>query len=116
MENNDEFDDEFDNINYQDKDKFCFTCNNRSKDLLKCAKCNNIYYCGAVCQKKDWASHKNICDKERNIELLNSLLDRIMKTGIYFYTISACNKYVINSYDTYFRNLLKINEETKIMG
>jgi len=33
------------------------------KDSLKaCSACKAIYYCSSLCQKNDWAFHKNICN------------------------------------------------------
>lgn len=41
------------------------TCNNcgQKKGLLKCTRCQQVYYCSQECQKEDWkiGNHKEIC-------------------------------------------------------
>lgn len=100
------------NINY--KDKFCFSCTKRSKNLLKCAKCKNVYYCNRDCQVKDWKSHKEICGKEATINLFDQIFNELIRYGVYYYTLSGYNKYVID-YNVYRLNIFKIEEETKYM-
>mmetsp|Transcript_44116 Transcript_44116/g.86875 ORF Transcript_44116/g.86875 Transcript_44116/m.86875 type:complete len:474 (-) Transcript_44116:262-1683(-) len=41
----------------------CEVCGKKAKS--KCSKCQNVGYCGSVCQKLDWKSHKLEC-KELN--------------------------------------------------
>lgn len=42
----------------------CHFCRLRlSEKKQRCSGCNTVYYCGAECQKKDWASHKTSCKK-----------------------------------------------------
>jgi len=33
----------------------------------KCARCKNISYCSAECQKRDWPRHKRVCKKDNNV-------------------------------------------------
>ena len=30
----------------------------------KCTTCRTVYYCGKECQKKDWKTHKKVCNKK----------------------------------------------------
>ena len=32
--------------------------------LMKCSVCDNVWYCGAECQNKDWKRHKLFCGKK----------------------------------------------------
>ena len=42
-------------------EKECSKCGKFNVKLLKCAGCNNEYYCSKKCQKKDWIYHKSHC-------------------------------------------------------
>ncbi len=44
----------------QRMDASCATCNKQGH-LHKCSGCQDVYYCDASCQKKDWPNHKEIC-------------------------------------------------------
>merc|ERR1712098_726594 len=42
----------------------CATCKKMEhfeKQFKKCNRCKSVFYCGTVCQKADWPSHKTIC-------------------------------------------------------
>jgi hypothetical protein len=42
----------------------CHSCGEKAteyKDLKACSLCHSGYYCGAACQRKDWANHKKLC-------------------------------------------------------
>jgi len=40
----------------------CHLCGSTEKSLLKaCSGCKGVAYCGALCQKSDWAEHKTAC-------------------------------------------------------
>lgn len=39
----------------------CAVCGAATKTLLKCSRCKKVRYCGAVCQRKDWKTHKITC-------------------------------------------------------
>ncbi|KAJ6492071.1 hypothetical protein C8R45DRAFT_191394 [Mycena sanguinolenta] len=41
----------------------CYAKTNR-KDLKRCGRCQNAWYCSTECQKKDWSDHKKFCNKK----------------------------------------------------
>jgi tetratricopeptide (TPR) repeat protein len=41
----------------------CRRCRTETK-LMKCSVCEKVSYCGAKCQKEDWARHKLFCKKK----------------------------------------------------
>ena len=41
----------------------CRRCRKESK-LMKCSVCEEVWYCGAQCQKDDWKRHKVFCGKK----------------------------------------------------
>jgi hypothetical protein len=41
----------------------CRRCRKQTK-LMKCSVCENVWYCGATCQKEDWKRHKVFCGKK----------------------------------------------------
>jgi len=43
-------------------------CSKSYKTLLKCSRCRLQSYCGAECQKADWAYHRKICKLEKVVE------------------------------------------------
>jgi len=40
--------------------KHCANCH-KINDLRMCAGCREVRYCGAICQKKHWSKHKEVC-------------------------------------------------------
>jgi len=40
---------------------YCNYCLKSSEKLMKCGKCQVVYYCSQDCQKKDWGIHKKEC-------------------------------------------------------
>ncbi|KAJ1467816.1 hypothetical protein T484DRAFT_1857487 [Baffinella frigidus] len=42
-------------------DKCCGVCKRCASDLLHCAKCKNVWYCGKKCQLVGWTAHKQLC-------------------------------------------------------
>ena len=43
-----------------DKEK-CYYCNSTEKKLLKCSRCNEVWYCSKKCQAEHWKIHKTVC-------------------------------------------------------
>ncbi|KAJ7577420.1 hypothetical protein C8J56DRAFT_367010 [Mycena floridula] len=47
-------------------DYACYTCNAISTEktkLMKCGKCQVVWYCSRKCQERDWKAHKKLCGK-----------------------------------------------------
>ena len=40
---------------------YCAKCNRSAKNLRRCSKCKNVYYCSIDCQRADWHKHKPLC-------------------------------------------------------
>jgi hypothetical protein len=40
----------------------CAECG-RQGDVLRCARCQNVFFCGRACQSKAWKTHKTTCCK-----------------------------------------------------
>ena len=38
----------------------CSLCGNAGI-MQKCSRCQSVWYCGKVCQQKDWKVHKHVC-------------------------------------------------------
>jgi parallel beta-helix repeat protein len=47
----------------QSEAKLCYYCKKSEKILKKCSRCFTAQYCSKQCQKSDWKSHKDICDR-----------------------------------------------------
>ncbi|XP_015784406.1 ubiquitin carboxyl-terminal hydrolase 19 [Tetranychus urticae] len=49
--------------NSNDLPLWCSGCNNAltEKELKRCTKCYQAYYCDQECQKNDWTKHKEVC-------------------------------------------------------
>merc|ERR1712032_686369 len=41
----------------------CVVCGLRASSVQKCAGCKAISYCGKICQKSHWKTHKPDCGK-----------------------------------------------------
>lgn len=41
----------------------CATCREYTEDIKVCGKCKKRQYCSVECQRKDWRTHKQFCDK-----------------------------------------------------
>jgi hypothetical protein len=42
----------------------CRSCFRTDVDLFVCKRCNNVFYCGRECQKKDWNDHRTVCKEK----------------------------------------------------
>ena len=43
-------------------DSRCVACN-KTTNLLFCGNCRRVGYCSKDCQRRDWATHKHVCEK-----------------------------------------------------
>ncbi|KAK6503458.1 hypothetical protein TWF481_008474 [Arthrobotrys musiformis] len=50
----------------EEPDDSCVMCNKQPAD--KCGRCKSVWYCSKPCQKKDWPSHKILCESFANEE------------------------------------------------
>lgn len=57
----------------------CAHCGTRSETLRRCARCKEVSYCGADCQKKAWKAHKNSCEEPPTPAQLEHLKDVMQK-------------------------------------
>uniref|UniRef100_A0A8C4R5Q5 MSS51 mitochondrial translational activator n=1 Tax=Eptatretus burgeri TaxID=7764 RepID=A0A8C4R5Q5_EPTBU len=48
------------------------------KTLLRCKRCQNVYYCSRECQRSNWSTHKKFCKK-----LKLAAIDRLMEWLVY---------------------------------
>uniref|UniRef100_UPI00358ECA1D putative protein MSS51 homolog, mitochondrial n=1 Tax=Myxine glutinosa TaxID=7769 RepID=UPI00358ECA1D len=48
------------------------------KTLLRCKRCQNVYYCSRECQRNNWSTHKKFCKK-----LKWAAIDRLMEWLVY---------------------------------
>ena len=39
----------------------CAFCSDHGHKLKRCGGCNDVYYCGPLCQTFDWPRHRNAC-------------------------------------------------------
>jgi hypothetical protein len=39
----------------------CDHCKKTPKDLMKCGRCKQVFYCDRDCQKAQWSTHKQVC-------------------------------------------------------
>jgi hypothetical protein len=39
----------------------CCVCATRNASVRRCSGCSVAYYCGSICQRKDWSMHKKEC-------------------------------------------------------
>ncbi|XP_061206666.1 putative protein MSS51 homolog, mitochondrial isoform X2 [Neopsephotus bourkii] len=59
----------------EDTFKFCAECRKLPdalpdpKSLRRCKRCQNVYYCGVVCQRANWPLHKKFCKKLKLVAL-----------------------------------------------
>ena len=56
----------------------CVVCKKETKN--RCSVCKKAYYCSKYCQKKDWASHKNVC---RNKLTENTIFDSCISKNMF---------------------------------
>ncbi len=53
----------------------CFTTKVKTK---KCSRCSLVHYCGTKCQRKDWKTHKNMCNKAVTLPKCETIRDIII--------------------------------------
>jgi hypothetical protein len=48
-------------------DRICSVCHKVDTEtpIQQCSRCKERFYCGPICQRADWSSHKNTCAKAR---------------------------------------------------
>jgi hypothetical protein len=46
----------------------CDKCGKKAAHILQCGKCRSTRYCGASCQREDWAEHKKGCRKPKDFK------------------------------------------------
>ena len=51
---------------YESQSK-CNFCKKKDKSNKKCSGCYSVWYCGSNCQRQDWTSHKDACQKTRSL-------------------------------------------------
>jgi len=39
------------------------------KDLLRCSRCKDKYYCSRDCQRSDWLKHKKTCVEKKKLKI-----------------------------------------------
>ena len=39
----------------------CAFCKDDARKLKRCGACNEVYYCGPLCQTFDWPRHRIVC-------------------------------------------------------
>ena len=54
------------NVKDEMKDPECNVCEAMSGTTKKCTGCFKVWYCGAKCQREDWAQHKDQCQKTKS--------------------------------------------------
>jgi hypothetical protein len=63
----------------------CAVCGMTQKELMRCAKCKRVKYCGVDCQKKDYPSHKLTCKALKTtydlLELIREFWDFLLLPG-----------------------------------
>ena len=45
----------------------CNVCEESDSTNKKCSGCYLVWYCGPKCQKQDWITHKDVCQKTRSL-------------------------------------------------
>ena len=45
----------------------CNVCKESDSTNKKCSGCYLVWYCGPKCQKQDWITHKDVCQKTRSL-------------------------------------------------
>ncbi|KYO32494.1 putative MSS51-like protein, mitochondrial [Alligator mississippiensis] len=70
----------------EDTFKFCVECKKLpdalpdSKNLRRCKRCQNVYYCSPECQRANWPVHKKFC-KKLKLVALDRLVEWLIFTG-----------------------------------
>ncbi|XP_053551031.1 putative protein MSS51 homolog, mitochondrial isoform X2 [Bombina bombina] len=70
----------------EDTYKFCAQCKKLPsllpdpRNMRRCKRCQNVYYCGSECQRENWASHKKFCRKLK-LAAIDRLVEWLVFTG-----------------------------------
>ena len=58
----------------------CASCGQMCRKTLQCGRCKHVVYCSTECQKRDWQTHKGMCDvrgKSAHAEGPSACKDRV---------------------------------------
>ncbi|KAM4697703.1 putative protein MSS51 homolog, mitochondrial [Rhinophrynus dorsalis] len=70
----------------EDTYKFCAQCKKLPshltdpRNMRRCKRCQNVYYCSSECQRENWASHKKFCRKLK-LAAIDRLVEWLVFTG-----------------------------------
>lgn len=80
----------------------CYSCSSEVNVPMKCGRCKAVYYCNSECQKRDWPTHKTICNDllktpigKEGKKTVYSFVDELMGTALTT-QLSALKNYAIN--------------------
>ena len=72
--------------------RFCFYCHESVPPRLQlCGFCKALWYCGAVCQRRDWPRHKHECVSRELRRQLHRLPEPLMRRVREFVAKGPCS-------------------------